>query len=262
MRTTDQAASTTAGGQEARVSAQTLDRGLQVLEVIARAPHALSVAEVAALTGIHRTVAHRLAGTLAARGYLYKEAAGRYRLGPACLALASGVSNLRALARPMLEDLARHTGETVHLVVLVGRDVVFVDGIESPHALRVAVRTGRSYPAHATAAGKAWLAALSERRLHELYPDEHLPQATPQTVSSRTELERALATIRQRGYATNEGESESGVGSVGIVVRNGAGEPSAGIGVGMPLHRFSSQARRSVAEELTAAAASLAARLA
>jgi IclR family transcriptional regulator, acetate operon repressor len=248
-------------GEAARVSAQTLDRGLQVLEAIARAQHALSIAEVAVLTGIHRTVTHRLAGTLAARGYLHKETAGRYRLGPACLSLAPGMADLRAVARPLLEDLARRTGETVHLVVLSGQDVVFVDGIESPHALRVAVRTGRRYSAHATAAGKAWLAALDERRLHELYPDEELPQVTPRTVSSRTALERELAAIRRQGYAINEGESEPGVGSVGIVVRNSAGEPSAGIGVGMPLDRFVGQARQSVTAELEAAAASLAMRL-
>jgi DNA-binding IclR family transcriptional regulator len=261
MRTMNPAAAPAAGNQAAGSAAQTLDRGLQVLETVASAPGPLSVAEVAALTGLHRTAAHRLIVTLAGRGYLHKESSGRYRPGPACMMLASAVPDLRALARPLLEDLARRTGETVHLVALSGRDVVFIDGIESPHALRVAVRTGRRYPAHATAAGKAWLALLGESRLHQLYPDEDLPQVTEHTVPSLAELERALAAIRRQGYATNEGESEPGVGSVGVVACDSSGQPAAGIGVGMPLDRFTSQARQSVIEAITGAAADLTARL-
>lgn len=244
-----------------RVSAQTLDRGLQILEVIARASGPVTIADAAVAIGVHRTVAHRLVTTLADRGYLHREAAGGYRLGGTCLALASAVSDLRTTARPLLEDLARRTDETVHLVVLAGQDVVFLDSVESSQALRVASRIGRRLPAYATSVGKAWLASLDLDRLHQLYPDATLPPITGRTLTTRTELERVLATVRRRGYATNEGESEAGVGSLGVVVRTERAEPRAGISVAMPLDRLNVATKKSVVAALTATAASLGARL-
>lgn len=245
----------------AKTSSQTLDRGLQLLELVAGAPEPMTISQLAVAVGVHRTIAHRLAATLTARGYLRREASGGYRVGATCLALASGVSDLRAIARPVLEDLARTTEETVHLVVLSGPDVVFVDGFESPQALRVATRVGRRVPAHATSVGKAWLAALDPDRLRELYPHHSLPTVTAHTVSDRAALERELHTIRERGYATSDGESETGVGSVGMVVRDPAGEPCAAVSVAMPLARITTDTTRTVVEALSIAVSGLAKRL-
>jgi DNA-binding IclR family transcriptional regulator len=240
--------------------AQTLDRGLQILEAVAQAGEALTVAEAAAAAGLDRTVAHRLVATLATRGYLQRDSDG-YRLGPTCLALASVVTDLRAAARPHLEALRDATGETVHLVVLSGRDVVFVDGVESVHALRVATRTGRHLPAHATSVGKALLAALPSGRFTALYGHADLAAVTERTIRDRQALERALAATRERGYATSHGESENGVGSVGVAVRNPAGDPRAALSVAMPLDRLTDEAERQAAALLHTAAAELGARL-
>src|SRR5271156_6105458 len=92
-------------------TSQTLDRGLQVLEAVARAGDPLTVAEAAASVGLDRTVAHRLVATLATRGYLQRDGSGGYRLGPTCLALASAITDLRTMARPFLEKLGDATGE-------------------------------------------------------------------------------------------------------------------------------------------------------
>jgi DNA-binding IclR family transcriptional regulator len=241
-------------------TAQTLDRGLQILEAVAQAGEALTVAEAAAAVGLDRTVAHRLVATLANRGYLQRESGG-YRLGPACLALASVVTDLRAAARPHLEALRDATGETVHLVVLSGRDVVFVDGAESAHALRVTTRTGRRLPAHATSVGKALLAALPPERFTALYGQADLVAVTKRTICDRHALERELAATREHGYATSHGESENGVGSVGVAVRNPAGDPRAALSVAMPLERFTDKAERLAAALLRSAAAGLGAQL-
>jgi len=240
---------------------QTLDRGLQVLEAVARAGDPLTVAEAAASVGLDRTVAHRLITTLAGRGYLQRDGSGGYRLGPTCLALASAVTDVRSAARPFLEALRSATGETVHLVVLSGRQVVFIDGIESVHALRVSSRTGRVLPAHATSVGKALLAALPPERVAELYGQADLVAVTPRTITDRDELERQLAAIRERGYAVNHGESENGVGSVGMAVRNPAGEPRAALSVALPLDRWSETTEQQAAAALRSAAANLGARL-
>jgi DNA-binding IclR family transcriptional regulator len=244
--------------------AQTLDRGLQILEAVARSADPLTVAQTAEIVGLDRTVTHRLVSTLAIRGYLHREAGGGgggYRLGPACLALASAITDLRTMARPFLEALAQATGETVHVVVLSGREVVFIDGIESAHTLRVTARTGRLVPAHATSVGKAWLAALPDHRLDELYGQAELVPVTDRTVTERLALKRELEAIREQGYATSHGESESGVGSVGVAVCNPQGEPRAAMSVALPLDRWSDAFEANAVAELTRAAASLGATL-
>lgn len=241
--------------------AQTLDRGLRILEAVSQAGGALTVAEAACAAGLDRTVAHRLVVTLATRGYLQRESGGGYRLGPTCLALASVVTDLRAAAKPHLDALRDATGETVHLVILSGREVVFVDGTESIHALRVAARTGRHLPAHATSVGKALLAALPPGRFAALYGHGDLVAVTQRTICDPQALERDLALTRERGYATSRGESENGVGSVGVAVRNPAGDPQAALSVAMPLDRFTEQVERQTATLLRSAAAELGARL-
>jgi DNA-binding IclR family transcriptional regulator len=242
-------------------TSQTLDRGLQVLEAVARAGDPLTVAEAAASVGLDRTVAHRLVATLAARGYLQRDSSGGYRLGPTCLALASAITDLRTTARPFLEELRDATGETVHVVVLSGREVVFLDGIESVHTLRVGSRTGRLLPAHATSVGKALLAALPPEQVRALYERADLVAVTGRTITDRDALERQLAAVRECGYATNHGESENGVGSIGVAVRNLAGEPRAALSVAMPLERWSEAAEEQAASVLKSAAAALGAHL-
>ena len=233
--------------QSTQPGAQTLDRGLQLLEFIAMTSGPVTVAEAAAALGVHRTIAHRLVATLTARGYLYREASGGYRLGSTCLTLAAAVADLRTILRPALEDLARETDETVGLAVLRGNEVVFVDSIESSRSLRVAGRTGLRLPAHQTAVGMAWLA--------ELHGDQLPGDQVPADVD--------LATVRRRGYAhaINEDADDQGFGSFGAVVRSPAGEPRAAVSVAIPLARLTPPVRQSAVESLTRVAAAMTARL-
>jgi DNA-binding IclR family transcriptional regulator len=177
------------------------------------------------------------------------------------MALASVLPDLRTVARPHLEALREATGETVHLVVLSGGDIVFVDGLESGHTLRVAIRNGRRLPAHATSAGKALLAALPPDRFAALYGDADLAAVTDRTISDRQAFEAELATTRARGYATSHGESENGVGSVAVVVLDPAGYVRAALSVAMPLDRFTDEVEAQAAGLLKSAAAALGAEL-
>ncbi|TDQ00823.1 IclR family transcriptional regulator [Labedaea rhizosphaerae] len=236
--------------QSTQPGAQTLDRGLQLLEFIAMTSGPVTVAEAAAALGVHRTIAHRLVATLTARGYLYREPGGGYRLGGTCLTLAAAVADLRTILRPALEELARETDETVGLAVLRGTEVVFVDSVESTRSLRVAGRTGQRLPAHQTAAGIAWLAELPADRRYELFPD--------------ADLDRAVATVRRHGYAhaTNEDADDQGFGSFGAVVRSPAGEPRAAVSVAIPLARLTPATRQTATKALTRIAAAMSVRLA
>jgi DNA-binding IclR family transcriptional regulator len=140
----------------------------------------------------------------------------------------------------------------VHLAMLDGNVVRFVDAIESPKAVRVASRLGRSMPAHCTSTGKSMLARLSVEELHRLYPDERLETLTEESIGSRAALERDLATVRDRGYATSNEESEPGVSSVSVAFSPELAPARISVNVSVPTNRMSTSVRRAIADALRA----------
>ena len=109
------------------------------------------------------STAHRLLGTLVARGYASQSpASGRYLIGYKLLELTSGVQDrlgrLRTAARPHLEAIQSETGETTNLVVLEGRNVVYIESVSGTRSVRLHTEVGRAIPAHTSGAGKALLA--------------------------------------------------------------------------------------------------------
>jgi len=165
-------------------------------------------------------------------------------------------------ARPVLEALAAATGETVHLGVLEGNEVPFVDAVESELALRVSGRVGRRLPAHATSLGKAMLAALTDDQVRALYPSESLPMVTAHTMTRRSDLLAELDRTRARGYARNSEESEQGVASTGIAVVHPVRGLLGAITIAVPLSRLDPQKAERHAALLLEAGRDLGARLA
>ena len=114
---------------------------------------------------------------------------------------------------PSLERLRNQTGETAHLAVLAGTDVVYVDRLESPHMLQLLTRVGRRRPAHATSSGKCLLAFGAAADVRQVIAGG-LPRLGPRTITSAGALQRALDEVRARGYAVSFEESAPGVASV------------------------------------------------
>ena len=252
------------GGQ----TVQALERGLHLLGAFRERP-SLSLAELAGRLPVHRTSTLRLVHTLERHGYLARDGAGRYRLGPALYelgGLALARLDVRAAARPVLEALAAETGETVQLVVRDGADILVVDGIESAHRVKVGAGRGERRPLHATASGKCFLAALPEPDAARLLSDLPLTALTPQTLVSAAALRAELRSVRARGYAVNLGESEAGarfvaapVGAPGTAVVWGdpGGQPVAALAVGAPADRLPRPGLHRLGLRLRAAAGGL-----
>ena len=123
----------------------------------------------------------------------------------------------------------------------------FIDAIESPRAVRVASRLGQSMPAHCTSSGKAMLSRLPTEQFRYLYPDEELTMVTEHTVSNRTALEKQMATVRRRGYATSSEESEEGVSSIAVAFPTELSSMRLAFNTAVPigrLNRTDCQARR------------------
>ncbi len=193
--------------------------------------------------GVAHSTAHRLLAMLAHHGFVQQEPVTRaYIAGPALVEVGLAVVgslNVREQARPMMEELAVETGETVHLGVLEGDQVRYVDAVESERALRVVARTGTLVSAHCTSLGKALLGQLTDQQVAALYPESAEPFSarTEKSITTQAKLIKEVSRARARGYAVNAGETEDDVGSVAIAFRDFAGRPAA-IAVAAPMSRL------------------------
>jgi DNA-binding IclR family transcriptional regulator len=140
-------------------TAQTLDRGLRTLELLAGADRALSVAEIAATLGLSRTVTYRLVATLEEHRLARRDQAGRVRAGLGLLHLTNGINRvLRAAALPVLRALSNDVGATAHLTVADGDEALAVAVVEPSWTdYHVAYRVGARHPLNRGAAGRAIL---------------------------------------------------------------------------------------------------------
>src|SRR5579884_3633380 len=184
---------------DAASGSQTLDRALAALVHIGECgARGLTLAECSANLGYSKPTAHRILRTLAARGFLRVDRErGLYSLGPANLRLGMAFLDqldLRSEALPILRQLREQTGETVHLGVLDRHDVVYIEKVESEHAVRMFSRIGSTMPAYSTGVGKAILASLPPDELEQALP-ERLEARTPRT-TSRTRTGSAVSARR------------------------------------------------------------------
>ncbi|MQA60711.1 MAG: helix-turn-helix domain-containing protein [Actinophytocola sp.] len=200
---------------------ESVDNALKVLLLLG-GRNELRLTEVSEYLDVASSTAHRVLAMLQYRGFVRQNPRTKlYGPGAALTGVAFSILqrfDARGALRPVLERLNAELRETVHLGVLDGSTVRFIDSIESPHAVRVASRLGRSMPASCTSMGKAILAQLTTDELRSLLPDEELEGLTPHSIGTRTELEAELGTIRKRSYAVSVEESEDGVCSVAVAL--------------------------------------------
>lgn len=227
--------------RESRV--QSVSRALDLLEALMDRDE-VGLVELAERTGLQPSTAHRLLATLARRGYVFQNRrTGRYLLSYRVLELAGHVqrrtARLRAAAHPYLERARKVSGETANLVVLnEDDDVVYVDQVEGPRAMRMFMETGRSVPAHSAGAGKALLAMRPVEAIEPLRAREPFEAFTARTITTTDALLRDLARIRRRGFSIDNEEHEEGVTCVAAPVRDHTGEAVAAISVSGPTSRM------------------------
>lgn len=235
-------------------------RTLDLLEALAASAEPLGVTELAAQLGTTKSAAYRILATLEQRGYVTKDPLNaRYRLGVRLAFLGQQALegfDLRQAARPLLEGLHSRFHETVNLGVRDGREIVYIDMIESSHGLRMAARLGGRDPITSTALGKAILAYLP---LAERAPllERPLPARTPATVTDAATLAAELARIRQTGVAEDRGENEPGSRCLGAPIFNHQGAVIAAISLTAPDTRLDDDLAAAAGGELKAAAAAI-----
>ncbi|HZR39895.1 MAG TPA: IclR family transcriptional regulator [Ktedonobacteraceae bacterium] len=237
---------------------ESVDNALQLL-LLFRKHKAISVSEASRMIEVAPSTAHRLLAMLQYHGFVSQDPTTRlYAAGPALIDIGLSVirgMDLRGQALPFMQQLCQEVGETVHLAVLQGSMVLFLESIECEKVIRVSSRIGVSLPACCTAAGKAMLAEISLERLHELYAESELPTLTPHSLRTRADLECELQCVRERGYATNFEESEPDLSALAAVILDRHGQARASITVSAPVSRMNDEQVVRIAQAMLCTAA-------
>lgn len=224
---------------------QSVDRALTILELLA-ADGRLGVTEIAGLLGVHKSTASRLISTLESHGLVEQEPdRGRYRLGVGVLRLAGATRSRFDIvqeSRPLTRALAADLGETVNVVILSGRETLYLDQVAGTSALQIHNWVGKRNPLHATANGRILLAHLgdSERTaiLTALADGRGaLPKLTDRTITGRKALLDELSAIADRGHAVVIDELEVGLTAVAAPVHGMDGTVIASLSVSGPTFR-------------------------
>jgi DNA-binding IclR family transcriptional regulator len=243
---------------------QSLDRGLAILEMVARSRRPVSVAEMTPALGIDRSSVFRLANTLKLRGFLVQLPSKEYVLGSAVWRLSHLFPwghGLIQIAREHMTALADQTGETTHLVVQEGRKALFIDHELAAQPVVVSAVTGRCEPLHSSAVGKALLVDCDLSALEGLFGNEPLAALTRHTIRTLAELAAECQRARKRGFAVDNEESYEGVRCVAVPIRDASGQVVAAIGVSAPVKRLCSARMAKVAQDVQRAAAQISEKL-
>jgi len=210
-----------------------LDRGLAVLEFIARRGEA-RLAELAQELGTSRTTMFRVLETLRGRGFAEHVAASHtYRLGPGARSLAARATRslITQLAEPVMAELRNETGETINLVGVHGGRLVYEVVLEGGYALRSLPSLGQTVSAHCSALGKAVLAFSPPAMREVLLGPEPYERFNEHTITTRSDLDLELAATRERGFAIDDEENETGLSCVAAVICGADGRPAWAISV-------------------------------
>lgn len=229
--------------------APALSRGLGVLRALAGRADGLTAAELAARVGAPRATLYRILRTLVNEGFaaVAPDAGGRYVLGPALRALGTGAGgsrDLEANARPVMDALAAHLGETVKLVVREGLEAVTVAVATPRRDSCIASRIGTRIPLHVGASQRLLLAHAPEA-VRQTVLAGPLPRVASRTITSSVRLARDLASLAGRRQVAGHDEGVEGVGATAALVGGGAGEPVAAL---VAVYVFASQGARRLAE--------------
>jgi len=215
------------------------DQTLRILSFLAHQRGPVAARTVAQQLAIPRSTVYHLLGEMEAHGFVvHLESDRRWGLGTAAFELAGGYARqepLARLGRPLVAALADRTGESAHLAVMTGRDVLYIVEERAPRRPALVTDVGVRLPSHLTATGRAMLALLPREQVRALYPDAAaFADRTGRGPSRPSDLRDVLTATRARGYASEDGEVTIGLRSVGVAVADHAGWPAAAIAVTWP----------------------------
>lgn len=213
---------------------EAIARGLDVIRAFKAGQPVMSLAAVAAASGLPRPTARRILLTLEQLGYVRQVAAGGYELTPRVLDLGMSYvlsHGLWEIARPHMEALVGRTRESSSIAQLDGSDIVYVARVAVPKIVTLSVRVGTRFPAMPTSLGKVLLAALPLAEAERILAEPSRSGITPRWLPDAAERAAALREVRARGWALTDEQLAPGIRSVAVPLRDGDGKVIAALNV-------------------------------
>lgn len=241
----------------------TLLKGLSVLERVAASDEPRGVTELAEELPLTKSNAHRILKTLEAAGYLTRDpSTRRYKLTLKLWELGLRVvsrMDIRVQASTWLKELSVMTKETVHLSVLDGHEVIYIDKVDSSEPVQAYSQVGGRAPAHCVATGKALLAWQPASVLEVI--SNRLEPFSEHTITDPAQFLAELEIIRKQGFALNLGEWRDSVWGVASVIRDSRGDVAGAIGISGPSYRLKQRGVETYTGPVMRAADDISARL-
>ncbi|KAA8998971.1 IclR family transcriptional regulator [Affinibrenneria salicis] len=241
---------------------QSLAKGLEVLRSFNARRRSMTLAEIAAASGISKSSAQRMVYTLEQLGYVGKQSrTRRYQLTARALELGFSYLDghpLIEVANPFLAELTRITGETSCLTEAVGNEMVYIARFVSAGFVPVHMPIGSRLPMYCTAAGRAWLSALPQSEARSRLLEMDRVGYTVHTCTGVEAIVAQLSLVRQRGYAINAEELFLGDMTLGAPIVNAEGRPVAAVHLVAPTSRWTlEEAQAKLAPALLACSGTL-----
>ncbi|MEW5815752.1 MAG: IclR family transcriptional regulator [Spirochaetota bacterium] len=220
-------------------------KAFDLLKLFTASRPELSLTEISSCMGRHKSSIYRILSTLVLSGFLEKDqGTNKYRLGLIFLELADHVLNrydIRDQARPYLAELAQKTGEIIHLSILEGADIVYLDKKGLAQPVTVATKIGGRNPAHSSAMGKVLLAGLTQPELEKVLGKKPLKKMTANTITTMPRLVEELEKVRRQGFALDNEEAFPGIRCVAAPLKSKDGVVIAAISATVPIQRMGKQ---------------------
>jgi len=218
-----------------------LARAFAILDFVAGQGRPVQITEIAVAIGVPPPTAHRLTINLEERGMLQRALGSRkFVLGPAMISLAfktiTSVIN-DAKPRSILMGLSERISEQVEIAIVRDNHVVFIQTVKPAHAAGLQIVTGTKAPLHCTSSGKIFLSRLTSAPRERLIRSLPLERYTQTTITNADSLLKELTTVRQRGWATNNEEFNSGIVGCAVPILGNKGIFIASLGVSAPIAR-------------------------
>lgn len=216
-------------------------KAFELLDAFTEEKSAWGVRELALKTGYNKSTVYRLLNTLSSLNIVHQNSNDKYSLGSKLFELGNRVSLYKAITKltnEPIKKVALDIQETVLLSILKENQVFHIDKADSLHGLKINTSVGSYQPIYATASGKLLLAFLSDTQLNDILQKTSLTSFSKNTITSSSELQKELITIKQQGFALDMEELESGLVCIAIPVRNKHNKVIASLSASGPLSRF------------------------
>jgi len=220
---------------------QSIDRAVSIIECFSGTRRELKLSEIANMLDLNKSTVHGIVNTLKYHGFVDQdEITLRYRLGIRFIEFGDTIINsmsIRNIAFPVIDHICGQIGETVHLAMLDGSDVVFIEKKECTQSIKTSTKIGLRFPAYTTADGKIMLCYMEKDKIIDMLP-KCIEKLTTNTITDKHKLMQLFEEMKKNGYAIDNQEVVQGLSCVAAPIFDHKGNVKFSLSVTGPAIRL------------------------